>query len=103
MQDFRDFLAGLFKDLVLRDAKDYLADLNEYRLDREKGEYRTEEESQAIQNEVTSKADEMSKEFLDELNAKGVTTPDDLNEKQEIVKDTLTSYQKKFFNWLQQQ
>jgi hypothetical protein len=43
----------------------------------------------------------MSIDFIDELSAKGVKNPDDLEEKSQIVEQVLLSYRKKLVEWLQ--
>jgi len=103
MQEFRDFLIAIFKDSILDEAMDYLANSSDYRVDAEKGEYRTADELDSLRDNVRRKAEEMSKDFVDELNAKGVVAPNDLNEKVDTLKHTLELYREKFFKWLKEQ
>ena len=100
--EFRDFLAGVFRDYILSEAKVYLSNLDEFRLD-EKGEYRNGKELADIEAQVRDKIEKMSPDFLDELNVKGLVSPEDYDRKLDVLIETLRSYRDKFFKWLQEQ
>lgn len=99
-QEFRDFLTGLFRDFILNEAKTYLAGLDAFRLD--KREYRTSEELAAIEASVRDKAKEMSRDFLDELEVKGISNPEDYEKKWPILEKILQSYREKLLKWLRE-
>jgi hypothetical protein len=45
----------------------------------------------------------MSIDFVDELNAKGIVTPEDFEQKSDIVESVLVAYREKLVKWLQEQ
>ena len=45
----------------------------------------------------------MSEDFVDELEVKGVVTPEDYENEVDIIKETLETYRKKIFKWLSEQ
>ena len=102
-REFRDFLTSLFKDFILRQAETHLENLDAFRLNLGKGEYRTHEELARIKALLRVRAEEMSIDFLDELNVKGILTPEDYEEKRQILEETLLIYLNKFLKWLQEQ
>jgi len=102
-KEFRDFLTSLFKDFILRRAKTHLENLDAFRLDLGKGEYRTQGELARIETLLRAKTEQMSIDFLDELNVKGVSTPEDYEEKRQILEETLHVYLNKILKWLQEQ
>jgi len=102
-QEFKDFLTGVFKDYISIEAKDYLANQEAFRLDSDTGDYRTRKELTTIETGVMKKAEQMSSDFLDELHAKGISSPKDYEEKWRILEKTLMSYRDKLFKWLRDQ
>jgi hypothetical protein len=103
MQDLRDFLIAILRGAILAIARDYLADSEAYKMRSGKPEYRSSDELATIDSAIEQKAEEMSTDFADELEAKGVVTPSDYFEKQQIVKTALDGYRDKFTKWLQEQ
>ena len=87
----------------MEEAKRYLSDSEAYRRDPKKNDYRTVEELRSIDSNVSSKADEMSIDFVDELNAKGIVTPEDFEQKSDIVEGVLVAYRERLVKWLQEQ
>jgi len=87
----------------LANAREYLADSESYKMRPDKSEYRSSDELAMIESAIEQKAEEMSTDFADELEAKGVVTPEDYFGKQQIVKASLDSYRDKFMKWLQEQ
>lgn len=79
-----------------------MENVDAFRLDG-KGEYRTQEELADIEAVVRSRAEEMSNDFLDELEAKGIATPEEYKEKPQILEETLRAYLDKFLQWLHEQ
>ena len=71
-----------------------------YRRDSEGKDYRSPQQLDLINSKISEKADEMSVDFIDELNAKGIKTPEDLENKQKIVEQVLISYKNKAVEWL---
>jgi len=80
-----------------------LSDSEAYRRDPKKNDDRTVEELRSIDSNVSSKADEMSIDFVDELNAKGIVTPEDFEQKSDIVEGVLVAYRERLVKWLQEQ
>ena len=80
-----------------------MSDSEAYRRDPKKNDYRTAEELRSIDSNVSSKADEMSIDFVDELNAKGIVTPEDFEQKSDIVEGVLVAYRERLVKWLQEQ
>jgi len=101
--ELRDFLVGVFKDFVLDEAKNYLSKIDAFRRDLTKDEYRTSEELVQIEAKVKEKAEEMSEDFIDELEVKGISTPEDYEQKTRIIEETLEIYRNKFIKWLSEQ
>ena len=81
----------------------YITDLESYRFDPEKNEYRTQEEIINLESISLAKSKEMSNDFIDELKVKGIVTYDDFADKVELLRDILLKYQEKFFEWLKKQ
>ena len=84
----------------MEEAKINLSKLNAYRRNSEGNDYRSPEQLDSINSNVNGKADEMSIDFIDELNAKGIKNPDDLETKSKIVEEVLVSYRNKVIEWL---
>lgn len=87
----------------MEEATNYLSNAEAYRRNIAENDFRPPEELDSINSIVDSKAEEMSVDFIDELNAKGVKNPGDFEEKSQIVEEVLLSYRKKLFEWLQKQ
>ena len=85
----------------MEEAKNYLSNSEAYRRDVAKNDFRTPEQLDAINSTIDSRADDMSIDFIDELEAKGIQNPDDFETKSEIIENVLISYRKKVFEWLQ--
>jgi hypothetical protein len=85
----------------LEEATSYLSNAEAYRRNIAKNDFRSPEQLDSINSIVDNKAEEMSIDFIDELSAKGVKNPDDLEEKSQIVEQVLLSYRKKLVEWLQ--
>jgi hypothetical protein len=85
------------------EAERYLSGSEAYKRDPTKNDYRTPDELRSINSSVSKKADEMSVDFVDELNAKGIVTPDDFDQKSGIVESVLVTYRERLIKWLQEQ
>lgn len=102
-RELKDFLASLFRDFILKEAKDYIENFEAFRFDSEKGDYRTKEEVERIEGAIRARAEEMAADFLEELEAKGVVTSRDYKEKWTILEETLRDYREKILEWLRRQ
>ena len=91
------------KDAILANAREYLADSESYKMQPGKSEYRSSDELAMIESAMEQKAGDMSTDFADELEAKGIVNPEDYSGKRQIIEATLDSYQNKFMKWLQEQ
>ena len=56
-----------------------------------------------IETLIEEKAEKMSEDFLDELEVRGITSPEDYLGGAKIIEETLISYQAKFLSWLSKQ
>ena len=101
--ELRDFLAGVFRDFILHEAKNYISNAPSFRRDLTKGEYRTSEELAQIEAKVREKAEKMSEDFVDELEVKGISTPEDYEQKARIIEETLEIYRNRLVKWLSEQ
>ena len=101
--ELRDFLVGVFKDLIFAEAKDYLSKKRAFRRDPTTDEYRSSEELAQIEADVREKAEKMSEDFVDELEVKGITTPKDYEQKTRIIGETFEIYRNRFMKWLSRQ
>lgn len=102
-QDFRDFLRSIFRSYVTQEARNLLSSSNAFRRNLGEGDYRTPEQLGSIDTNVINKADELSIDFIDELNAKGIRTPEDFETKSDVAEQILLTYREKLVEWLQKQ
>ena len=63
--ELRDFLVGVFKDLIFAEAKDYLSKKRAFRRDPTTDEYRSSEELAQIEADVREKAEKIKKAIYD--------------------------------------
>ena len=57
---------------ILEEARNFLSSSEAYRRNLKENDFRTPEQVDLINSMVNGKADEMSIDFVDELNAKGI-------------------------------
>ena len=56
-----------------------------------------------IEARVVAKAEQMSSDFLDELDVRGISSPEDYEEKWRVLEETLMNYRDKLLKWLRDQ
>ena len=87
-------------DYILDEARNYLSTVETFRHDPTQDGYRSSEELAEIEARVKEKAERMSEDFTDELEVKGISTPQDYIERTQIIADILQIYRNRFLKWL---
>lgn len=103
LRDFKDFLKSVFKSYILVEAEKYLETLNEFRVDPKTGGYRSPRGLSKITATLRSKAEEMSIDFIDELEARNLSTPEDYEVNWPVLKEIIANYIGKYLEWLKRQ
>lgn len=101
--ELRAYLIGVFKDLILTEAKTTLSKIDSFRHDSTTGEFRTGEELSQIESQIREKAKRMSEDFIDELEVKGVITSQDYEDESKVIMETYETYRMRFLKWLKEQ